>query len=143
MLRCTTREPNPFTGCIHEQEANEPPACAYCGNEVAEEGDYCSELCQEVDNREADADRRTTEFVRVVIRTAKGRRATLWAKPLTCTVPGRRMFLKVNDQGETPSSFNERTNVVTETKHIYIASECDVVSEEPAFMSLKYGELET
>ena len=56
-----TREPNPWTGCRFEEEAKEPEVflCpAGCGTEVEEEGDYCSDLCEEIakDEDAGDAD---------------------------------------------------------------------------------------
>ena len=60
MLRMTTREPSPFTGCRFEMEAAAPdePLCAYCQSvEVAEEGEHCSALCAELSANEAEADR--------------------------------------------------------------------------------------
>jgi hypothetical protein len=90
-----------------------------------------------------DTHRLSTDLVRVTLLNSAGRKTTLWAKPLPSKQPGRRVFLKVDEEGNTPSSFNAATNTVTETKCLYIASDADVVSERPAFMSLKYGTLET
>jgi hypothetical protein len=86
----------------------------------------------------------TTDLVRVQLRNRNTNRTlNLWARELKVRPDGTRLFLKVDKTGEVPSTYSERTNVVTETREIFVAAPNDVWLVAPAFMSLKYGELTT
>ncbi len=87
-----------------------------------------------------------TDFVRVKVRgfyrDAPERIKTLWAKSVKSKKPGIRIFMKVSAEGEKDFSYNEKTNVVTETTELLVCTEANVVEVKPAIMNLKYGELE-
>ncbi len=85
-----------------------------------------------------------TECVELTVRMPSGRTKTIWAKPVKGKVatPGRRSFVKVDNQGEVPVTYNASTNVETKHVNVWVVGETDIVSEKPAVYSCKYAELE-
>jgi hypothetical protein len=70
-----------------------------------------------------------------------GKRRSIWGKCVRRTDKVV-VFIKVDTNGEPFITYNEKTNVETTTKHLFVCKPEHVVFEREARVSLKYGELE-